>query len=364
MKSSKKYVGILLLVIIGLVLSGCTPEKARALSIAAVQFKVESLSAVDAIDLLMDKELESPPRTNSEINEEFANRILAIPTEEKNEAGEMVEVEIDSGEIEQALDPYTVKLDDDYLQKRNEFKNKLRKHYIAFADIFKDLEGGSFFAKKAVKASAPHAKDLTLQMAAFAKSINSNPPILLQYRSAITVEIEKVREDTEITEEKKKSRLIALKEEWDLIKAKELDLQRSTVEKCLKASLLGMKVSRLIDKYDKLSLKDLNFIISKVLDEAGGISGKDLSKLKLKSEDIFAKIESDPIWEDVANTVLDEINDAMVKPTVSGGSEKINTDSNNSEGTNTVSSTVSVSSESTNTDLEASSTSVPPGSND
>lgn len=327
MKSVNKCVGIVLLLFVGLMLSGCTPEKAGALSNAAVQFKVKSLEAVGAILLLMDKELESPPRTNSEINEEFVKKILEL------EDGTL----ITSYAVKTAIDPYSAPLDKEILREQEKFKNKLRKHYIAFADIFEDLEGGSFFAKKAVKASAPHAKKLTLQMAALAKSISSNPPILVQYRNAITVEIENVLEDKELKEGEKKSRLIALKEKWDLILAKELDLQRSTVEKCLEASLLGMQVCRLIDKYDTLSLDDIHFMVNMVINEAGAISGKDLSNLKLKSENIFAKIESDPIWKGMTDVALEEANNAMANSSVSDASvasENANTDPINPEGTN------------------------------
>ena len=315
MKSISKCVGILLLLMfVGVMLSGCTPEKAAALSSAATQFKEKSLEAVDAIASLMDKELEPPPRSNSEINEEFAKNILAVSDDK----------EITTFIVELANDPYSVVLDDDYKARRKKFRNNLRKSYIAFANIFEELEGGSFFAKKAVKASAPIASNLTLQMAAYAEAITNNPPKLLQYRSAKVVEIAEAKASTTLDSGAKKSRLFALNEEYNAIKTLELELQKSTVKKCLDASLLGMYVGRLIDEYEKLSLKDLHYITGRVLTEVSSITGEDLSKLKLKSEEVFAKIESDPILKDMADMALEEANEAMAKKHttsgVSGGS--------------------------------------------
>jgi len=80
------------------------------------------------------------------------------------------------------------------------------------------------------------------------------------------------------------------------------------VKKCLKATLIGREVRRLIDTYDKLSLDDLNSTIAFVLDQAGDISGKDFSQLKRKSEELFSTLENDPIWSDVAQTVLNQVN--------------------------------------------------------
>ena len=102
--------------------------------------------------------------------------------------------------------------------------------------------------------------------------------------------------------------MIELKEQWNGIIAQEQELQEATVKKCLKAALIGMEVRRLIDNYDKLSIDDLNSAIAFVLDQAGEISNKDFNQLKLKSEALFSTIENDPIWSDVAQTVLNQVN--------------------------------------------------------
>ena len=52
--------------IVSVTLSGCTPEKARSLRLAAVQFKAESLAAINAIAQMHRRELELPPQVQAE----------------------------------------------------------------------------------------------------------------------------------------------------------------------------------------------------------------------------------------------------------------------------------------------------------
>lgn len=300
MKRRMKVGTALAVVVVGLLLVGCGPEKARALRTAVVQFKVEALDAIDAIDTWMSRELETSPRASSTANEEFVTNILELDS-----------LELTPEVIELASDPYKVETDAELTQAREEFKAGLIEQYSTFATIFDDLEKANFVAAAAVKKSAPYAEKLTIQMAAFAKSLSHHPPKLLQYRSTVISEIDLVRLDTSLSFDEKRIRLLELKERWESIKKQESELQRSTVEKCLRASLLGMRVRRLIDTYDEFSLDDLNSVIAKVLDEAGNLNGEDFSELKRKSEEMFATLENDPIWSEMAQSVLNEANQVV-----------------------------------------------------
>jgi len=177
-----------------------------------------------------------------------------------------------------------------------------------------------------VEKSKSITEKLTIQMSAFAKSISDHPPIRLQYRSKIIADIEKVHEGN-LSSDVKRSNYIRLKEEWENNKNYEQMLQHETVKKCLQAAQLGMEVRRLIDKYSKLSLEDLNYIVSAILDEAGNISGKDFGELKLKSNEVFEEIKQDPIWNNMAETVLSEINNEILASS-SGSNETLTTSTN------------------------------------
>lgn len=291
------------LLLSGLLL-GCTPEKARALRTAATQFKSEALAAVNAIELLMRKETEPPPRPDNEAAEVFASKILDPTNTEP----------LDENTITVALDPDAVQPDAQLEARRQQFLGELRNQYSTFAAIFDELEAGSVLARDAVRRSGQYADQLTAQMASFAQSISDNPPRLLQYRTSLISKMEEVRGDAGASLEDRRRRLIALREQWLLMEAGERELQRSVVEQCLKAAIVGREVSRLIREYDQLSLDDINFFINRALGTAGQLSGNSLDSLQAKAGEVFAGIQEDPELKGLAGLALDRINAARSRP--------------------------------------------------
>jgi hypothetical protein len=281
-------------------LLGCTPEKAQALRTAATQFKSEALAAVNLIELLMSKETEPPPRTDNEAAEVFATKILDPSNTEP----------LDEEAVIQALDPDAVTPDPQLEAKRQQFLGELRNQYSTFAAIFDELEAGSVLARDAVKRSGKHADALTVQMASFARSISENPPRLLQHRSSLVSKMEAVRVDTVTAAEERRRALTALREQWLLMVAGEQELQRSVIEQCLKAAIVGKEVSRLIREYDRLSLEDLNFFINRALGAAGQLSGNNLEALQAKVSEVLAGIQEDPELNALAGAALEKINGA------------------------------------------------------
>jgi len=278
----------------------CTPEKARALRIAAVQFRVEAMKAIDLVEQLLTKETSPRPRGESEAAEEFARNILQLKSD----------TDLSEDKVDLAVDPYTVQPGSQQ-KAREEFVTNLRRQYSAFAATFDELEGGSYLARDAVRKSGSHAQNLTLQMAAFAESISQDPPQFLQYRSALMDEIDSVRKNASLSSEDKTRRLIKLKEEWEAMKQSERELQRSTVEQCLKATVIGREVGRLIDTYEHLSVDDLNVLTARALDAAGELTGKDLQGLTVRSADVFLRIREDPVWSNVADSALTTVNQEL-----------------------------------------------------
>jgi hypothetical protein len=283
---------------------GCSPEKARALKAAAVQFKLEALAAINAVDGLMRQELEPPPRSTTAANDEFIANVLSLPAK----------TTLTSEIIALANDPYTVQVAPAVAQQRDKLLNGLRVEYAGFAAIFDDLERGSVLARDAVRASAKHAERLTAQMSALAVAIDKNPPHLLQYETALLADMERVRGDKTLSADTKRKQLLQLKEQWAQMQGKADELRRTTVEQCLKAAVLGKEVRQLIDRYGELSLEDLNSAVALILEDAGAVSGNDYSALQAKSAALFAEIKQDPIWTSVADSVLGEVNQALASP--------------------------------------------------
>jgi hypothetical protein len=142
------------LLLVTITLSGCTPEKAKALRIGAVQFKSESLACIDAINTMRQRELEPPPRTTEEAKNDFIHNILISDSPL-----------IDDEEIEFAPNPNAIHIDPEVEKKWTALISDMNSQYNSFAAIYERVEQGSFLAAESVKNAAKYADTLTLQMA-------------------------------------------------------------------------------------------------------------------------------------------------------------------------------------------------------
>ena len=166
---------------LSLSLAGCNPEKVRVLQGVAVQFQSESLAAIEAIATMREQELAPVSRTDATVKDEFVRNILGF------------EGELDAEIIDLAIAPYDVDLSPDVETQWQGFLSQLRTQYSTFGSIYDDLQAGSISAGEAVYDSTAIAKKLTAQMTSFASILDENPPLLIQHRSAVLVELEETR---------------------------------------------------------------------------------------------------------------------------------------------------------------------------
>lgn len=289
--------------------AGCSAEKAKALSSLAIQFKVEAVAALDLIDQMRARELEAPPRPRVEAAREFATAVLA-------QEGPLV-----PSTLNVVADPFTVPAAESDWNLRSA---ELRTQYALFADMFADLVKGSYFAKDPVAASKKIAADLTLQLLAFADSIDKNPPVFIQRRAALIVDIERVRMNKEMTQAQKLDAIAPYLERWETLLRDERRLGDEVIAQCLKAAMLGRQVRKLADEYERLSLDDISSIVVDALDTAGAITGRDATDVKNKVAETIANVKADPIWKDRADEVLANIARAAAQrdvPQLSAGGE-------------------------------------------
>lgn len=297
-----------------LALTGCDVEKARALQGAAAQFRNESLTAINAIDTMRRKELEPPPRTSSDARQEFVNRLLNSRSE------------ITSTLIELAIDPYTPPS----VPSWDNFIVDLRSQYEGFSAIFDQLDRGSLVGMNEVRKSAEYARILTVQMVLLADAISKNPPILTQYRASVIVKLRQARRDYQDIQAKLKAReaggqsadvqqLLARKgdlerqtgglmDEWLQLRQQEQKLLETTVAQCLKAAVMGKELGGLINDYDKLSLDQINRAIPRILNVSSSVTGRDYSALQVRASTLVSEIKADPLWNAVANNLIDRAN--------------------------------------------------------
>ena len=297
-------------------LTGCNVEKARAIQGAAVQFKSESLAAIQAIDDMRKQELEPPPRSTAEMRSDFVVGILNSKSD------------ITASLIDLAIDPFKPPDDPQWTS----FTADLRNQYENFAAIFDKLDAGSLVAVDDVRQSAEHAKTLTVQMALFADAVNKNPPVLYRYRNTIVVKLRKQRQAYQTLQSQMKAsygsvdaspqasrdklreietQVGEIMGEWQQVKLQEQKLLETTLAQCLKAAVLGKELGQLINRYDKLELNDINLLIPRILNTAAAISGRDLGFLRVKTASVIGEIKQDTLWQGAASIALDQVNTAV-----------------------------------------------------
>jgi len=294
------------LLVVSVALSGCTPEKARSLQLAAVQFKAESLAAINAIVQMHRRELELPPQFQAEAKNSFINAVLnpEIPINNSIQVEKLTQFNA-SARPAPEWDTFVAELNNQYGQ---------------FEAIFNDLEKGSFLAAKAVDKSAQPARLLTVQMALFADEISQNPPQLYRYRSALIVKLRKLRsqyqdlianQGSEQEIQQLRNQVGTAMDEWQQVKSEEQELLRTTVAQCTKAAMLGTDLSGLIERYDKLDLDELNSIIAIVLNNVSSITGQDYNQVKLRLAAVTNAINQDPILKQFADRALEQVGGAV-----------------------------------------------------
>jgi len=327
MKNLRNRIVVVVLVMGSGLLTSCSVEKARAIQGAAVQFRTESLSAIQAIDEMHRQELEPPPRASTDVRSEFVRGILNSKSD------------INANLIDLALDPYKPPEDPQW----NAFMSDLRGQYENFASIFDKLDAGNLVAVDDVRKSAEHAKTLTVQMALFADAIGKNPPILYRYRNVIIVQLRKQRQIYQDLQAQIKSnygsadaspqasrdklkdienRVGELMGEWQQVKQQEQKLLEATVSQCLKAALMGKELGELLNRYDQIDLNQINALIPRILNIAGTVTGRDFSFLQLKSASVISDIKQDPLWRDATAAILDRVNGAIATRTTAQSSFK------------------------------------------
>jgi hypothetical protein len=291
-------------------LSGCNAEKARTLQTAAAQFRSESFAAIEAIDTLRQRELEAPPRNGLDARQTTVRSILNAKSD------------INPTLIELALNPNRPPQDDEW----DAFIVDLKSQYDGFAGIFEQLDQSPIVGQKDVRASAEYAQRLTVQMALLSDALQKNPPVLTQYRSKVIVNLRQIRQEYQqiqtgvpprSTFGTPTARQLELENqaaealnEWQRIKQQEQQLLEATITQCTKAVTIGKEVIDLANRYDTLSLNDLNGALPRLFSTVSSLTGRDYSRTQSKLNRLLNDIKTDPLWRPVTQQFLNQVNNA------------------------------------------------------
>lgn len=297
------------LVMVLLVLAGCTPEKAKSLRLAAEQFSNQALIAVNAVEKTMKAELAPSPRSTQEQTDDFVAFLAGLDLERLREEG----FELGFPELEQAANPNVIDLDPAVQEARDRYLNDLRIRYSTFAGSLQGLEEGSFFAGDAVETSIRVVHRLTADMAGIARHFTNHPPQLLQQRGSLVADTLDILENEGLSQSSKRDRLALIKVRFEEILTAEHELLRGVVEPSLTSAEMGRNLQRMAEAYDKLSVDEMQDLLLRAIRIVGDLTGRDMDSLAHRANTVFAEISADPALKTVAEEVMDEL-DHTVSP--------------------------------------------------
>lgn len=226
-------------VVLAIILSGCTEEKAEAVKVSAERFRDEAITAIIQINDILKQAIEMPDRGQDktlkdlqDIKGEFTTDELAFLLSERNIGARQ-------------KSSYDEQLQSLILQ------------YSSFAAMFENLPQGRLFAAEAVERAQKHAVNLTLQLINFATLLNQNKiPVKANVKRVLLTEQIKqnlAAKDPELRAQllKNSAKLI------DDLGEEETKTREAAIKQCLKAAEAGKLVTSLIRDYKSLNVRDI-----------------------------------------------------------------------------------------------------------
>lgn len=274
----------IIIVFVGLfALSSCNKEKAEAVQVAAEQFKIDAISAIDQTNFLFIQAFSDDiPSEEDQINKV----IYIIKHIEKDKVNDNLldKVSKSANSGQKAL------------AATNEEFDKLRAQYREFEKMFSSLDKGSFFAKDAVKEAEKHAVNLTIQLINYAKILQGDFKFSSR-RAEILTKMKAAKNDTIAALQQELIKNISI--EFIQLLKDEKQYKERAIRQCYKAAESGKIVTDLIRNYDKMNVADILNTIKGSLDFAMEITNgnQNIADLTTKFEGVKKVIIEDPYYK-------------------------------------------------------------------
>lgn len=296
---SCRFIAVHLLIFATILLSACA-NKAKLIQAGAAQFGTESLAAIQKIDELRHREIETNPLSKEKAAAFFVRAV-------KNSGKP-----IDRAALKVLENPagFETQGSDASWQL---FLENLRLQYSTFTDTFASLDRGGLLGAPRVAETIPVLDKLIAQMAAAASSIGQTPAEFIGERAAIAAELEELRSQKpydNITDIK----LLDIERRFRETVAAEGEITRDTMEQAVRAAKLGSQLRMLLINYENLTVDDIAEGLSVAFRVAGTIPGLDVSRLKSETDNIVTQINSDPELKGFLDRSFSEINAARSNP--------------------------------------------------
>lgn len=235
-----------------LFLSGCTPERARALQTMATQLDLAAENAVRVLGEIPTAQISVPSRTKDQAAQRFADEII---NSLYGPDADTISV-LGLSEIDVAMNPDVGKLDLITKQAWTTYLHKISEQYGVFSSIYENLHKGYLGSVDPVRKSRPIAVKLIAQMFATAEKLQELPPRFLAERTLAIRTLQRGLDGAETNREK----VAILKESYSIfldIERREMELQRRAVVACLKSAEAGRLMLVKIDQFDDMNIEDI-----------------------------------------------------------------------------------------------------------
>lgn len=289
--SFKKTFKVLVVFIGIIVLSSCTKEKAEALQLAAEQFRVDAISAIDQVNYLFIQDISIAKPTDEEQIETLVKILM------KKDKSYLTDARLNwlakRGEPAKDANAAT-----------NAQFDTLKAQYYQFENMFSSLVEGSYFAKDAVNQAEKHALNLTLQLINFAKLLQTGNFTFTSSRSALLTKMHlAIDEPNEALQQELFKNLSA---DFIQLLKDEKATKENAIRQCYKAAESGNITIELIRKYDDLSVSDIMNTIKGSLKFAGEITNgnQSIAALTTKFDGVEKMLKENTDYESLLNTEI------------------------------------------------------------
>jgi hypothetical protein len=275
-----KTLRISIVLIVLTILSSCTKEKAEAIQLAAEQFRIDAITAIDQINAIFLQDASIAKMTEEQQIEET---IELMNIAEKSDLNSSLLNDF-AGSFNPGENAVVI---------TNEAFEELKEQYYQFENMFASLDRGSYFAKDAVAEAEKHAVNLTLQLINYAEMLQGDFRFASS-RAALITRMHEAKDESDPALQQELYKNIAV--EFIQLLKEEQQTREQAIRQCYIAAESGHVITDLIRDYDKMNVSDIMNTIKGTMNFALEISSgnQKIADLATRFEGVEKTIRENP----------------------------------------------------------------------
>jgi len=283
--------------LLSLLLSGCTPEKAEALLTAIKAFESQSIQALDAYESLFKEYRAIKMESQDEL---FTQAYEAVKQQGvKNTKFEIAVSNVGKLESERA----STKIENEFQQ--------IKSAYALLSSAYESLPQGSMLGAQYVSCGQTAVAKLTKQLVNFSVDIDNSP----LYPSALRQEFSEFKALAIQGDAQKDKTKQKFDNFYSGVAAYE-EKHRTAMKLSLAAVEQGRKLNALLANYDEVTISNILGVVQYGLSFAGTLKGIDVSKASASLKTVKEEMDKDDYWIRVESIPLSSIAECKIQPNI------------------------------------------------